>query len=271
MEKKDKLPVMGPRDCIDKGKDCVDYMYAIGKFPLHCSPGWRNDNWDGRSQWHDYYDYGRFTNEVYKKESDARSALIKEVSLEVARNGIIGQDFLGRDDFDVEFRNNIAKIVWKRMGSEYGQGDGICLRIEKIEVPARHKVDGDRVKVAHMRDFLNKDPRFSFWDCHEWIREFFAAMGAYLQGGEYQYSLEELNKSCDWWKFIGVTAEQLDMPKLVVGCPWFVDHPECAQIHLEPHAWAAYLSALSDEDLGKLLELRPQLARYKNVGKREGT
>ena len=53
--------------------------YAIGQFPLHCAPGWRNDNWDGRSQWYGFYDYGRFTNEVYKKESDALSALIKEV------------------------------------------------------------------------------------------------------------------------------------------------------------------------------------------------
>ena len=140
-----------------------------------------------------FYDYGRFTNEVYKKESDALSALIKEVSLEVARNRI-----LGRDDFDVEFRNNIVKIFWKRNGAEYGQGDDICLRIEKIEVPARHKVEGDRVKVADMRDFLNKDPRFSFWDCHKWIREFFAAMSAHFYGGVSEYSLEELNTNCDW-------------------------------------------------------------------------
>ena len=202
-----------------------------------------------------------FRNEVFKKESDAISALIKEVSVEVSNNIAM------YDDFNVEFCKNIARIVWnhKGLGCNGGDAEVTCLRIEKIPVPARYKFVGDKVCVNDMEDFLNMDKRFRFWDCHEWIRQFFYAMGAYLHGGESQYTLEELKSNCDWWKFIGVTADQLDMPKLVVGCPWFVDRPECAHIHLEPHVWAAYLRDLSDKDWEKLITIRPQLARYRDA------
>jgi hypothetical protein len=98
------------------------------------------------------------------------------------------------------------------------------------------------------------------------------------------YTLEELKLNCDWSKFIGVTYdgdsfEHLDVPKLVVGCPWFMDHPECSQIHLEPKDWVTLLSyhpefadrcriwnKFTNEDWDRLIKVRPQLSRYKNGG-----
>ena len=150
-----------------------------------------------------------------------------------------------REELDTDdLRNLLADDLWKIY--EYGGG-------YELMDSRENSIKG-----------MNGVP-FSTWDCHEWIRQFFYAMGAYLQGGKSQYSLEELRAHCDWSKFIGVTADQLDIPKLVVGCPWFVDRPECAHIHLEPHVWAAYLRDLSDKDWEKLITIRPQLARYRDA------
>ena len=231
-----------------------------------CVYGIVQDPWIGINEFRRPYDWQEypslFKKEVFKKESDAISALIKEVSLEVARKRITKCD-----DFNVEFNNNTAKIVWnnKSSGCTGDEAAATCLHLEKISVPARYKFVGDKARVDDMGDFLNMDKRFCSWDCSDWIKQFFYAMGAYLYGGESQYTREELKSNCDWWKFIGVPADQLDKPKLVVGCPWFVDHPECAHIHLESNDWVENLRDLSEGAWDRLIKIRPQLARYKNA------
>ena len=202
----------------------------------------------------------RFKKDVFAKKSDAIVAL-REIAREAAR-----RPEKKAYRFELEFEKDEAKIMWLPMASKCECSEVLYLRVEKLHVPnGRIVFSNGRAIVEDWETVLTKDPRFRFWDCREWIRQFFAAMGAYLHGGESQYTLEELKSNCDWWKFIGVPADQLDKPKLVVGCPWFVDHPECAHIHLESNDWVENLRDLSEGAWDRLIKIRPQLARYKNA------
>ena len=178
----------------------------------------------------------RFLDDVFETKANA-SASFKDVARDFAREKTRDGGPGVRTEF--EFERNEARLAWYR--EERGQEvcEEIRLRIEKVSVPEnRIRFVGGRAKVENWEDVLNKDPRFRDWDAQKWVNAFSVA-----GTGDEEYSVEELRSCCDWWKFIGLTERDLDVCKFVVGCPWFMDRPECAQINIAPELWPNLLEA----------------------------
>ncbi len=175
----------------------------------------------------------RFEPVVFKKKVDALDQLE-----EIARN--IANDRAEPDRrFELESRRNVVLIVWQHGCGNEVESEVCIVRVEKILVPrGRLEFSDGQACVEDWAALMNKDPRFRDWDYDRWARAFGEAAPDH-PGSE--HSAEELEACCDWWKFIGVTDGQLDMPKFVAGCPWFMDHPECSQIRMHPDLWSLLL------------------------------
>lgn len=108
------------------------------------------------------------------------------------------------------------------------------LHIKSLSVPfGRIDFVDDVIEIENWEHVLNKDLRFRDWTYHRWEWEFRRAACE-----DSEFSVKELVQACDWWKFDGVTECQIDMPVFVSACPWFMDHPECSQIHLDNSLWS---------------------------------
>ena len=228
----------------------------------------------------------RFKKDVFAKKSDAIVAL-REIAREAARRPEMKEPYVTFDRccFELEFENDEARITWLPTAGKDECSKVLSLRVEKLQVPkGRIVFDNGRAIVKDWEKVLTKDPRFRAWDYREWISRFRDAMSAHFNNGESEYSLKELKAKCDWWKFMGVTARQLrrqlTMLELVYSCPWFMDHPECAQIHLEPGDWADLLryhpefadrckfwDDFSSDEWKRLLAEQPQFADKCDWGK----
>jgi hypothetical protein len=137
---------------------------------------------------------------------------------------------------EIEFENNEARIIWRYTDSDGECTETTCLRVERLQVPnGRIEFVSGKASVENWENVLIKDPRFKGWTCQDWVRHFSDA-ASYSENG--LYSIDELRKKCDWWKFVGVTSEQLDMDKLAASCPWFLDRPECSLLRPNPSQWA---------------------------------
>jgi hypothetical protein len=177
----------------------------------------------------------RFLEDVFEKKSIALASL-RDAAREFA--GELRCKCAGCSRVEIEFDRDASKVVIYNESCEQDTPKVVQLRIEKIAVPKGRIefVDG-KAKVKNWGEALNKDRRFIDWDAGKWAMSF---NEAHWEGGE--YSVDELRACCDWWKFIGVAEQELPMPELVTGCPWFMDQPECAQIHVRVDDWQVLLA-----------------------------
>ena len=176
----------------------------------------------------------RFLADVFEKKAVAVASL-KDVARKFVRNerrwaasGVW---------IEIEVDKGSAIISRYREGGDDVSEETVRLSIEKVAVPkGRVSFVEGRAMVKDWGEALTKDLRFRDWDAKKWVEAFIS-----VDCGERMYVLEDLLANCDWWKFIGKTENDFDMPKFASACPWYMEHPECAQIHLEPRDWSLVL------------------------------
>lgn len=179
----------------------------------------------------------RFLPRVYMRKIDAVAAL-PELAREFMRK------FPRVDD---EWENPIALILRDECDIEYQsrwQPDNSIkkrtLTIEKLTVVDGRVAFNDGVKadVDDWEEVLVKDPKFKGWNAQDWIDRLYDAS----VNGPTEYSFQDLLERCDWWKFLGVSGENVNNRQgFVISCPWLVDHVECSGIKILSCEWLTIL------------------------------
>ena len=219
----------------------------------------------------------RFRSEVFANKAKAVSAL-KDIARKIVREQI--GDANGAE---LEFEKDEVRIAWGHAAGNGESSETTCLRVERLQVPkGRIEFEDGKASVEDWEYVLTKDLRFRKWDYRDWARNFDIAVVSPSNETD-SYSIDELRKYCDWWRFVGVAQEQLDMPKLVASCPWFMDRPECSQLRICPGNWALLLSfhpefsarceswdAFEGCNWATLLKRQPQFARMCSWDKLDG-
>lgn len=185
-------------------------------------------------------------------------------------------------DANGNYARRFADCVFeeKREAERWAEGAAIGRRFTVVRVGLRKdqlERCGGRIVVKDWSRAMTKDLRFEGWDADCWVRQFAEAEansatgekgGRCSDGG---YTAEELLSKCDWWKFIGV--EVYDRPKLMMGCPWFLDRPECSHIKPSVEDWALIIRGhvefadrcrcwdeFSEDQRNEMLEYHPELS-----------
>ena len=179
----------------------------------------------------------RFLGSVFKHKIDAVKAL-PELAREFMRKIPI---------IEYEWGNPIAVIHGDKCDIEYQsrrEPDNSIkkntLTIEKLTVVDGRIIfdNGVRADVDDWEKVLIKDPNFKGWNAQDWIDNLYNASVK----EEEEHSFADLLERCDWWKFLGVSGENVgNRQGFVLSCPWLVDHEECSGIKILSCEWSTIL------------------------------